>query len=419
MGDFCFLHAADLHVDSPMRGLERYEGAPVEELRAATRRAVEALVEVAVERGVRFVILAGDLFDGEWPDYGTGLWFLKALRPLLDAEIPVYFVKGNHDAESKVQKRLSLPDGVHRFPSAKPRTFKLEELGVALHGQSYAEVHVHDDLAADYPDPVPGMLNIGVLHTGLEGGHDHGDYAPCTLAQLQGKGYDYWALGHVHARQVLSEDPWVVFPGNTQGRHARETGPKGVTLVHVEGGQIARLEEVHTDVARWARVSVDLEGADEWAQLAERAKEALLKAVEGAEGRSLAARVVLTGATALDSELRVDGARVRAEVRAAALTASDAVWIEKVQLGTGPVNSGLGTEGGLADLLASVRDAELDEDEVAGLSADLARLQERLSAPGVEARPAERASIEAALDPARHLLASLLSGAAPEEADGA
>ena len=58
---FKFLHAADIHLDSPFKGLERYEGAPAEKMRQATRRALENLVQLALDEQVKFVLIAGDL----------------------------------------------------------------------------------------------------------------------------------------------------------------------------------------------------------------------------------------------------------------------------------------------------------------------------------------------------------------------
>lgn len=419
MGDFCFLHAADLHIDSQLRGLSRYDGAPAESLRNASRVAFEELVRVAVEREVRFVLLAGDLFDGDWSDYGTGLWFLSALRPLLDAGIGVYLIRGNHDADSKVEKRLTWPKGVREFRSASPQTIRIDELGVALHGQSYPEVHVETDLARDYPEPVDGLINIGLLHTGLEGGHDHGHYAPCTVRQLVEKGYDYWALGHVHKAEVLHEDPWVVFPGNLQGRHARETGPKGAVLVRVEDGRVAGVEDLVLDAARWERLTVDLAGAEGWDDLGSCVRAALEPVVAAAGERLLAARVQLAGETTLDRLLRVDPARARAEVLAAAQAADGEVWIEKVITATQPLRESDAEDGdgGLGQLLRSVESSTLEDEEAAAIAADLQALQDRLPA-GVEVRPAELSTVQGALEGAQRLLSSLLrAGDASEEVE--
>ena len=134
---FSFIHAADVHIDSPLWGLERYEGAPVDEIRGATRRSFENLVTLAIEEKVDFVIIAGDLYDGEWKDYNTALFFVREVAKLRDAGIRVFAVTGNHDAASQITRSLRMPDNVTLFSTRKPQTIRLDSLGVALHGQSF------------------------------------------------------------------------------------------------------------------------------------------------------------------------------------------------------------------------------------------------------------------------------------------
>ena len=145
--------------------------------------------------------------------------------------------------------------------ASRPETVVYDDLGVAVHGQSFATRAVSEDLASRYPPPIAGALNVGLLHTALDGRPGHDPYAPTQLGVLTGKGYDYWALGHVHEREVLASDPWVVFPGNLQGRHARETGPKGATVIEVEDGRVRAVEHRVLDVVRWSQIHVDAEDA--------------------------------------------------------------------------------------------------------------------------------------------------------------
>jgi DNA repair exonuclease SbcCD nuclease subunit len=216
--------------------LDAYPGAPVERLRGASRQALTALVDLAIEQRVAFVLLAGDIYDGNWADFRTGLFFRDQMVRLRRAGIRVFIVKGNHDAESQITKQLPDVDGVHVFSSHKSETIDLEELGVAVHGRSFPHRAVPEDLVPLYPPPLSGRFNIGVLHTSLTGREGHDPYAPTSVEVLCDKGYDYFALGHVHAREVVREStPRIVFPGNLQGRHAKETGPKGCELVTVEG----------------------------------------------------------------------------------------------------------------------------------------------------------------------------------------
>lgn len=172
-----FIHCADIHLDSPLRGLERYEGAPVEAVRGATRRAFENLIQAALRERVDFVVIAGDLYDGDWPDFNTGLFFAKGMAQLGESGIPVYIVRGNHDAASKLTRALPLPKNVHLFPDRAPKTPTDEHLGLTVHGQSFANAAVLDDLAAAYPGAVRGYINLGVLHTSLTGRPGHDNYA--------------------------------------------------------------------------------------------------------------------------------------------------------------------------------------------------------------------------------------------------
>ncbi|HET9931307.1 MAG TPA: DNA repair exonuclease, partial [Polyangiaceae bacterium] len=251
-----FVHAADLHIDSPLRGLERYQGAPVEIIRGATRRAVEHLVDLCLEEGVKLLVLCGDLYDGDWKDYSTGLFFCQQMARLREADVVVAWIRGNHDAASRLTQHLRPTDNVHELSHARPITLEreIDGVSVALHGQGFSKAKVTEDLTDRYPAPVSGAFNLGLLHTALDGREGHDAYAPCRVESLINKGYDYWALGHVHQREQVNREPWIIFPGNLQGRHARETGKKGATLVTVSGGRVTEVEARALDEVRWAHV---------------------------------------------------------------------------------------------------------------------------------------------------------------------
>ena len=338
MGAFRFLHAADIHLDSPLKGLAGQEGSAAERIRTATRGAFERLVGHAIEERVAFLVIAGDLYDGDWRDYKTGLFFVSQMGRLRAAGIPVHLLYGNHDAESRITRRLTLPDNVNVFGSARPGSFEVEGLNAVLHGQSFRQRDVADNLAAAYPAPVTGAFNIGVLHTGLGGLGGHENYAPCTLDDLVNKGYDYWALGHVHQAQVLNERPHVVFPGNLQGRHAREVGPKGACLVSVDDGEVTDVTTLPCDVVRWAVVAVDLAQIGSVAEAEDRIRDAIESAVaDRAGGRLLACRILLQGRTEIHEPLLAADDRLLAEARSTALgLGDDAAWIEKIVVATEP-----------------------------------------------------------------------------------
>ena len=326
---FKFMHAADIHLDSPLRGLERYSGAPVAEVRGASRRAFIHLVSECIAQPVAFLLLVGDLYDRDWKDYNTGLFLLQQMARLKAAGIPVYIVRGNHDAENVMTKSLRSLDNMHVFSATKPETFLLAAHHVALHGQSYGKAETGDDLSLNYPKPVPGAFNIGLLHTSADGSSsEHATYAPCSVQKLIERGYDYWALGHVHKRRELSVDPPIVFPGNLQGRHIRETGPKGATLVTVQNGRTT-LEHRDFDVMRWFVQDVSVAEARSAEAAIDQVHDALA-ALRQAEGdKPLAVRVRLHGASEAHKDLLADIEHWTNEVRARGTEIAD-VWVEKV-----------------------------------------------------------------------------------------
>lgn len=410
-----FLHAADIHLDSPLRGLERYEGAPAAEIRGATRRAFERLVELAIEEEVAFVLLAGDLYDGDWKDYNTGLFFTTQMNRLRDSGIRAFVIAGNHDAASQITKVLRPPDNVKVFSTKRPETEVLEEAGVALHGQGFAGAAVTEDLSAGYPASVPHLFNIGLLHTSLDGREGHASYAPCTMDGLRARGYQYWALGHVHVREEVSRDPWIVFPGNLQGRHARETGAKGATLVTIEGREVVRVEHRDLDVFRWTVCAVSLAGVSGSGEALDRIQQSLEAELDAAGGRPVAARIRLEGACPLHDDLAADPERWTAEIRALASGFGDgALWIEKIQMRTRRAGDfgALERDDALSGLLRTVRKMEADEAELAGLAESFADLERKLPSELFEetetARPTDPERLRVLLDEARDLLLARL-----------
>lgn len=371
-----FLHAADIHLDSPLAGLHARADIPAEIIRNCTRRAFEAMIQLAIDEDAAFVVIAGDLYDGDWKDFSTGLFFAGQMRRL---KRPCFLLRGNHDAQSVITRALKrLPENVREFSSRTCETFTLPEAGVALHGHSFPNRAVPEDLSANYPAPQAGLLNIGVLHTSAEDtGGVHDRYAPCTAAALALRGYDYWALGHIHQRQVLGERPWIVFPGILQGRHVQETGAKGCTLVTVEDGRIAAAEHRAVDVLRWALIEVDATGADV-ATLTDRIAQAVAKEVAEADGRPLLARVVVSGETELHERLCADEEALAATARDAGNATGGDLHVEKVLVRTRA--PGTAVDGHFAPLRAAF-DAGLDDPETCSkLLRDLADLRRKLPA---------------------------------------
>ena len=379
-----FLHAADLHLDSPLRGLSRHDEAPVNDLRGATRAAFNNLVELAIEEKVAFVLLAGDLYDGTWQDFSTAIFLAKKLGELDRAGIRVFGVLGNHDAQSKLTKALEKPKNLTLFPANKPHTEVLNDHEVAIHGQSFGQQRVEENLALGFPAAKPGMFNIGLLHTSLDGREGHAAYAPCKLDDLRARDYQYWALGHVHAREEVLTDPWVVFPGNLQGRHAHETGPKGCCLVSVEDGRVESVEHRVLDVVRWASCEVDLGKVNSMQGVLDNAGKAMREVLDDAEDRIVATRIRFVGASPVHAELQGKTQWLRHKLLELAVEQfGEGLWIEKVVLATtskldrGAVLAGDGALGGLARSILEVRD---EPSAVRGLDAVMAAFSEKLPA---------------------------------------
>lgn len=383
VSDFKFIHAADVHLDAPLVGLARYPGAPVDDVRGSTRRAFTNLVDLAIREEVAFVVVAGDLFDGAGRDYHTALFVISEASRLRSVGIPLVIISGNHDAESVVARQLRPPDNLIVLSASRPESVVFENVPVVVHGQGFTRPKLFENLAASYPARHPDLLNVGVLHTSLDGKLGHAGYAPCALDELQGKGYDYWALGHVHTREVLSTEPWVVFSGCTQGRHIRETGAKGATLVTVEGDEITAVEHHDLDVLRWARIDVSAVEADE-DELLTRVHDLVETAATEADSRLLAVRLVVSGQTSLHGTLVAERERMLNEFRGAVSDAAfGQAWLERVKFETAAsvdVTRIMARDDAIGGLLRTLRALPSDQEALAELSDELSDLKRKLPA---------------------------------------
>ncbi|MBI5557828.1 MAG: DNA repair exonuclease [Deltaproteobacteria bacterium] len=377
---FKFLHTADIHLDSPLKGLESYEDAPVQEIRGATRRAFDNLIDFAIEEKVDFILIAGDLYDGDWKDYNTGLFFINRMGRLRRAGIRVFIVSGNHDAASQTTKALPLPDNVLLFSAKKAETKVLDELRVAVHGHSYPSRVVNENLALRYPGKHAGYFNIGLLHTALTGREGHEPYAPCSVDDLRASGYDYWALGHVHQQEIVARDPWIVFPGNLQGRHIREVGAKGATLVTVAEGRVTEVEQREFDVLRWALRRVDVSACETVDAVFSQVRQAIEGGQAAGDGRPLALRLILAGTPPVHGDLFDRAAQLIDEFRAVAASAGG-MWLEKVLLQTRrrtDLSDIVGRDTALSGLLHSLADQRLDIEGLFDLLPELSALKSKL-----------------------------------------
>ena len=413
---FKFIHAADVHLDSPLRGLSRYESAPAESIRDACRRAFENLVDLAIEEKVSFVLLAGDLYDGDWKDYSTGIFLSRQMGRLGQHDIPVFAVAGNHDAASRITKALDNPANMKILSSRKVETIRLDELAVAIHGRSFGTQHVDENLAAGFAVAEKGIFNIGLLHTSLDGREGHAVYAPCALDDLISKGYQYWALGHIHKQEFVSEDPWIVFPGCIQGRHIREAGAKGCVLVTVADGVVSAVETCPLDVLRWVACSVDLTDAAEMREVLERARKSIENQRAAADGRPIAMRIRFEGATSISDELSAFPERFDQQIKAigAEIAGAD-LWIERVEnaaVGKLDLEATLSDDSAFGKLLKDILATPHDPDEISGLKDVIADLRQKIPSEAFSADSVlnldESQIVARLVDEAKHMLVGRL-----------
>ncbi len=413
---FKFIHAADVHLDSPLRGLSRYESVPAESIRNACRRAFENLVDLAIEEKVSFVLLAGDLYDGDWKDYSTGIFLGQQMGRLGQHDISVFAVAGNHDAANRMTKALDSPANMTILSSRKVETRKIDDLAVAIHGRSFGKQHVYENLAVGFAAAEKGVFNIGLLHTSLDGREGHAMYAPCSVDDLRSKGYQYWALGHIHKQEFVSQDPWIVFPGCVQGRHIRETGAKGCVLVTVEDSAVSAVEKCALDVLRWVECSVDLTDAAEMREVLERARKSIKNELTSANGRPIAMRIRFEGATSISGKIAAYPERFEQQIKAlGAEIAGDDLWIERVEnaaVGKLDLESTLSDDSAFGKLLNDILATPENPDKIGGLKDVIADLRQKIPSEAFGADSAlnldENQTIERLVEEAKHMLVGRL-----------
>lgn len=277
-----------------------------ETLLQATFHAYERIIDLCVAERVDALLVAGDIYDAADRSLSAQLKFIDGLKKLEAGGIRSFICHGNHDPLDGWQARLAFPATAHQFGAeleALPIDPQRPERGT-VYGVSYPRQVVKENLAlrfrrGDHPGPA-----IGLLHCNVGANTGHEPYSPCTVEDLVATGMDYWALGHVHTRQVLRERaPAVVYPGNPQGRHPNERGPRGVYLVELADGE-ARLDFREVDLVRWDQISIDIAGIGDEQALLDAAERAVELAQAGAAGRDLMYRLTLTGGGALDDTVR-------------------------------------------------------------------------------------------------------------------
>ncbi|TWU48785.1 putative metallophosphoesterase YhaO [Rubripirellula tenax] len=349
-----------------------------------------SLADLAERERVDFVLIAGDIYDGTWDTADTGLYFLKWLDRLQKSGIEVYAISGNHDAQSKMTNVFRLPNNPSGKPvmlsSSEAETILLDDLDVAIHGRGFAQQAEAENLVRQYPPAQPGMFNIGMLHTSLDGtsGGVHHRYAPCKPTDLISRGYDYWALGHIHTRKhhhKPGETP-IVFPGNIQGRHIRESGPKGCEVVTVDDAQNISMQFVPLDVFRWDICDINVDGVDDADDLLSRFAASMRETVTRGDGLPMAIRVIVSGTSTAHDTWLSEPDKWSRQMRADAITLGGAdVWIEKVKFETRPLKQLTAEDvasGPIAEVLRLFDELAVDDELARELDRELDDLRGKL-----------------------------------------
>ncbi|MBN1856076.1 MAG: DNA repair exonuclease [Dehalococcoidia bacterium] len=335
-----FVHCADLHLDTPFRGLASIDEERASALNNATFDSYDTIISLAIREQVDFVVIAGDVYDSSDRSLRAQFRFRDGLNLLADHGIRSFVAFGNHDPLSGWSNTLEWPDLSHRFGGKAVDVCQVTRDGsviASVHGISFPQEAVREDLSARFEKPDPSVPSIAVLHSNVGGDTRHEPYSPATVEALSAKGFTYWALGHVHSRRILKADsPAIVYPGNSQSRHPNETGPKGCCLVTITDGGPPRIRFMPTDTIRYHRGSVDANGCETIDALQRAIVEACQAASESSDGRHLVVRLSVTGRTPLHGELTRGSAfaELSEALRMDMAAREPWIWLEKLSQDT-------------------------------------------------------------------------------------
>jgi DNA repair exonuclease SbcCD nuclease subunit len=407
---FKFVHTADIHLDSPLKSLALRDPGLAELVGNASRSCLSRIVDLCISEQVQALVIAGDLYDGGQTSMKTARFLVQELERLSAAEIPTYLIRGNHDAASKITRELVLPAAVKVFSGrAEAVETRWNNHAIAVHGISFRLPHAPESLLDHFSAPVAGAFNIGLLHTSLGGASGHDPYAPCTLADLQHTGFDYWALGHIHKRAVHAGPTTVVMPGIPQGRDIGEDGQKSVTLVSVADDGAVDLIQKPLATAQFERLPVPCHDIADWGDLVTALTQSLKTARREHDAEHLIVRPMLQGNSPLAWRAHRDADLLREQAQSVAEQIGT-LWIDKVEIG---LQSGENTRpaGALGEMAALVSAGSLRVDDprvVAELDLITKHLPKELRGlMGDSETEVSRALEQAMQEGAIHLLARL------------
>jgi len=355
---FRFIHTADIHLDSPLKSLALRNKELAEVIANATRQVLVRIVDLCLSENVDALLIAGDLYDGSQTSMKTARFLASQLRRLSDAQISVFIIRGNHDAESKITRELTLAEHVHVF-SSKAEAVVFTPVNdahtdpdqcIVIHGVSFKKPHAPSSLLPSFKQPTPGAINIGMMHTSLDGSPPHDPYAPCSLTDLLHHGYNYWALGHIHKRTVHHTDQCtVVMPGIPQGRDIGESGIKSVTLVTINDDKSIVTDEHSLAIAQFEETIIELDDSHDWQAAIDAVIDNIQQSANDSHADLLVARAILKGQTSLTWQLRRDTDLFTNEIEAR-LDGDEHHWIDKIVIKCEPPENKFVDSGPQAEL---------------------------------------------------------------------
>jgi len=339
---FSFIHTADLHLDSPFNGITADSSYITNVLRSATFDTLDHLIKLAIEKRVQLLLIAGDVYDSADRSLRAQLKFRDGLERLSKKNIRTFVAHGNHDPLDGWSSSINWPSGVHIFgPQVEEVIVKSNGSPVvSVSGMSYQRKNEKRNLARLFKrSEALNIFHIGLLHCSVGSHPVHETYAPCELSDLLNSGFNYWALGHVHERIILNENPHVIYPGNTQGRHIREQNERGCYLVDVYEDHSIDIEFYPIDAVRWRSVSINIENMNSIDQLDSIISDSIDKLREEADPRPVVCHIILTGRGPLYNDLRKEGTVMELQERAQENHSSELpfVLVQKIKMNCRPM----------------------------------------------------------------------------------
>lgn len=337
-----FVHTADIHLDTPFKGLSNLNNELAEKLRKSILQSFKNIIDLCIREKADFLLIAGDIFESHQRSLSAQLQFIAEINRLNEYNIPAYMACGNHDPMNSWLNELKLPPNLHRFSADQPESVIYPGSGTPvaeISGISFKEQKTTKNLAALFPPARQNIpFSIALMHgtTGLPGPHEN--YAPFRPRDIENKGYDYWALGHIHKPGVISSEPYIVYPGNPQGRDFGETGMKGCYLVEMSQGKKTELQFIPVHTIRFEKHAIDITRLTALDQLPRVIEHPLLNEKQNSREVNSIARVQLHGRTPLHKALYKPGVaeELAEQINERYINSHPFLWIDKIDIKTSP-----------------------------------------------------------------------------------